>query len=375
MGLLHGKLSPSEKETAMEKFQRGETQILVATTVIEVGVDVPNATVMLIEQAERFGLAQLHQLRGRVGRGAEQSYCILVTGKLNPAARERIRTLVESNDGFYIAEMDMKLRGPGEFFGTKQSGLPALRDRQYSARRGYSGDRAQRGCGVRGASSGGRRFAPGGDLSSGSLAAAVWIGARRLSCGAGLRPAKLSMRVIGGEFRSRVLKSVPGLDTRPTPDRLREALFNVLAPRISGAVFADLYAGTGAVGIEALSRGASRAIFVENNRAAARVIHENLRSLGLEPRAQVREGRVRQMLPKLDAGIVFLDPPYELATEYAFALGLLGSRGYKMVIVQHDVRLKLEESYGSLKRRRVMKQGDNVLSFYEAESANVDPEP
>jgi ATP-dependent DNA helicase RecG len=126
VGLLHGKLSPDEKEAAMDQFQRGETQILVATTVIEVGVDVPNATVMLIEQAERFGLAQLHQLRGRVGRGAEQSYCILVTEKLNQTARERIRTLVESNDGFYIAEMDMKLRGPGEFFGTKQSGLPAL---------------------------------------------------------------------------------------------------------------------------------------------------------------------------------------------------------------------------------------------------------
>jgi ATP-dependent DNA helicase RecG len=127
VGLLHGKLAASEKESAMEKFQRGEIQILVATTVIEVGVDVPNATVMLIEQAERFGLAQLHQLRGRVGRGAEQSYCILVTEKLNPAARERIRTLVDSNDGFFIAEMDMKLRGPGEFFGTRQSGLPALR--------------------------------------------------------------------------------------------------------------------------------------------------------------------------------------------------------------------------------------------------------
>jgi ATP-dependent DNA helicase RecG len=126
VGLLHGKLPPAEKEVAMEKFQRGETQILVSTTVIEVGVDVPNATMMLIEQAERFGLAQLHQLRGRVGRGAEQSYCILVTGKLNQTARERIRTLVESNDGFYIAEMDMKLRGPGEFFGTKQSGLPVL---------------------------------------------------------------------------------------------------------------------------------------------------------------------------------------------------------------------------------------------------------
>ncbi len=126
VGLLHGRLPSDEKESAMDKFQRGETQILVSTTVIEVGVDVPNATVMVIEQAERFGLAQLHQLRGRVGRGGEQSYCVLVTEKLNETGRERIRTLVESNDGFYIAEMDMKLRGPGEFFGTKQSGLPAL---------------------------------------------------------------------------------------------------------------------------------------------------------------------------------------------------------------------------------------------------------
>ena len=127
VGLLHGRMPQNDKERVMAAFNAGELDIIVSTTVIEVGVDVANATVMVIEQAERFGLAQLHQLRGRVGRGADQSYCILVTGKLNDAARERIRTLVESNDGFYIAEMDMKLRGPGEFFGTKQSGLPSLR--------------------------------------------------------------------------------------------------------------------------------------------------------------------------------------------------------------------------------------------------------
>jgi len=172
------------------------------------------------------------------------------------------------------------------------------------------------------------------------------------------------MRVIGGEFRRRTLKSLPGMDVRPTPDRLREALFNVLAPRIEGVVFADLYAGTGAVGIEALSRGAAKAIFVEQKFAAVRAIRENLRSLEIADRAEVRQGRATAMIPQIAADIVFLDPPYALENEYTTALELLGANPPALVIAQHPPRLKLAENYGALHRTRLLKQGDNVLSFY-----------
>lgn len=124
VGMVHGRMKPNQKETAMQKFKQGETRIMVATTVIEVGVDVPNASVMVIESAERFGLSQLHQLRGRVGRGAEQSYCILMSSyKISNESRKRLATMVRTNDGFEIAEVDMKLRGPGDLEGTQQSGM------------------------------------------------------------------------------------------------------------------------------------------------------------------------------------------------------------------------------------------------------------
>jgi ATP-dependent DNA helicase RecG len=128
IGLLHGKMKAAEKDEVMRRFVSGEIQILVATTVVEVGVDVPNASLMVIEHAERFGLSQLHQLRGRVGRGAEQSYCVLVASdKKTSVARERLGIMEETNDGFRIAEKDLEIRGPGEVMGTRQSGLPTFR--------------------------------------------------------------------------------------------------------------------------------------------------------------------------------------------------------------------------------------------------------
>jgi ATP-dependent DNA helicase RecG len=127
VGLLHGRLKNEEKDAVMDEFRRGVLQILVATTVIEVGVDVPNATIMVIEHADRFGLAQLHQLRGRIGRGSEKSYCILVASKtITGDARDRIEAMVATSNGFEIAERDLKQRGPGEFFGTRQSGDAAF---------------------------------------------------------------------------------------------------------------------------------------------------------------------------------------------------------------------------------------------------------
>jgi 16S rRNA (guanine(966)-N(2))-methyltransferase RsmD len=172
------------------------------------------------------------------------------------------------------------------------------------------------------------------------------------------------MRVIGGEFRSRRLKSIPGLATRPTPGRLRETLFDILGAQVEGTMFLDAYAGTGAVGIEALSRGAVRAVFIERSKNAAKVLHENLVNLGLEGRALVVPRSVISSISAHKADIVFLDPPYERESEYDPALGLLSADPPRLVVVQHSVRFTLAETYGVLKRTRRLKQGDNALSFY-----------
>jgi 16S rRNA (guanine966-N2)-methyltransferase len=172
------------------------------------------------------------------------------------------------------------------------------------------------------------------------------------------------MRIIAGEFRSRRLKSLPGAATRPTPDRLRETLFDILQTRIAGATFLDAYAGTGAVGIEALSRGATHAWFLEKSRAALEVIRENIATLGIERRAIVVPGPVVLTIANYSAHIVFLDPPYDLEREYGAVLDQLSKAPPQLTVVQHSVRLALPEEQGALRRTRVVKQGDNALSFY-----------
>lgn len=184
------------------------------------------------------------------------------------------------------------------------------------------------------------------------------------------------MRVIAGTLRSRTLEAPAGLATRPSSDRLRETLFNVLAPRVAGARFLDLYAGSGAVGIEALSRGAAEVVFVERAAPALKVLRANLGRLELTDGFRIVAGSVGGFLRKADPGarfdLVFLDPPYDAAGEYATVLGLLGGAAGgllaegALVIAEHRRKERLEEEYGGLQRTRLLQQGDAALSFYAA---------
>jgi 16S rRNA (guanine966-N2)-methyltransferase len=186
------------------------------------------------------------------------------------------------------------------------------------------------------------------------------------------------MRIIAGSYRSRSLDAPPGLATRPTSDRLRETLFNVLTPRIQGAAFLDLYAGSGAVGIEALSRGAVSVEFVERAPAALKVLRANLARLGLTTGFRINSASVKSALQRMSPAakfdLVFLDPPYDAAQEYAATFGLLGGAASALladealVIAEHRKKEPLQDRYGILKRTRLLEQGDAALSFYAAAS-------
>ncbi|MBT9332554.1 16S rRNA (guanine(966)-N(2))-methyltransferase RsmD [Paracidobacterium acidisoli] len=193
------------------------------------------------------------------------------------------------------------------------------------------------------------------------------------------------MRVIAGEFRSRALEAPRGIKTRPTSDRLRETLFNVLAPFLEGAVVADLYAGSGAIGIEALSRGARNVIFVEKAEPALKAIRSNLSALGIRGGYAIEARSVAIALRRMLAAgkrlnVVVLDPPYADAEEYALTLGLLGEECSELLapdavmVAEHEKRRELNERYGQIVRYRVLKQGDAALSFYRVEAGLTPPE-
>lgn len=179
------------------------------------------------------------------------------------------------------------------------------------------------------------------------------------------------MRVIGGKFRSRRLKTMPGLAVRPTPDRLRETLFNVLAPEIAGTVFLDAYAGTGAVAIEALSRGARHIILFERDPAALAIIQSNLSSLQISGGATVCRGNALTLIPKHHADIAFVDPPYQHIRDYQAALESLAETECALVIAQHDTHTTLPDEVATLKRSRVLRQGSNALSFYRRDGKDA----
>jgi 16S rRNA (guanine966-N2)-methyltransferase len=189
----------------------------------------------------------------------------------------------------------------------------------------------------------------------------------------------LKMRVIAGTYRSRLLSAPRGMSTRPTSDRLRETLFNVLAPRLEGSRFVDLYAGTGAVGIEALSRGAAHVWFAEDAKPAVAVLRQNLAALKITRDFTVEDRGVVALLKRIGAleqpvDLVFLDPPYEAEEEYSKTLNFLGQRGgsvlapHALVIAEHDSKNKLAERYGGLVQTRLLKQGDAALSFFALEA-------
>ena len=302
VGLVHGRQKAAERAATMRAFAAAEVHVLVATTVIEVGIDVPNATAMVIEDADRFGLSQLHQLRGRVGRGSDQSYCFLFESpEPGELGQRRLSALCEHASGFDLAELDLKMRGEGELSGVAPVGChrpapreplpPPAADRALARRRATAGAR--------------------GPLRSGARPG------RARALRRARRADRAGVKIIAGSLGGRVLATPRGRLVRPTTGRVREALFQRLGPLDGGAAL-DLFAGSGALGFEALSRGAATCLFADTAAASIACLRANVKALGLEGRATVRRADFKRVLRDearsgARYGLVLLDPPYEAA--------------------------------------------------------------
>ncbi len=309
---MHGQMPAAAREEVMDRFRSGELSVLVATTVIEVGVDVPEATVMVVESADRFGIAQLHQLRGRVGRGGTASWCYLLGGE---EGNERLTAVAGSTDGFALAEADLRVRGEGTLLGARQKGQSDLRLASLSDAgdmellgRGAPGRRSagRRGSATAGAHRPGRRGQAAAERGRGGVPLQELTSRRRVAV----------MRVIGGRSRGRKLPAKLPASVRPTSDRVREAIFDILGSQggVEGLTVVDLFCGSGALGVEALSRGAASSTFVDLSPDALAAVRRNLEAVGLEeePATLVRAA-LPGWLESAAAGsfdLALCDPPY-----------------------------------------------------------------